>query len=929
MKNLLTMFLALCIITGAGSSLFAQETLGEEAIWSVMQIDPSAPNKIDLPNNWVPAEPISRFYDMGTGITVGPNIRPKPGTNTTQSETSIDVHPTNNQIVFCSANATNYPVTTLYGTGVYWSLDGGANWTGFDNPPFGTNSGDPASVIGTDGRFYENYITNSYGQGVATSTNNGVNWTAYTVAPNPGSVADKNHFMVDKKIGSPYENRAYCSWTDFGGTNNYRAVLRLSTNFGQTWSATSTNLSSALGGYLHQGVNIQTGPNGEVYVAFAVYIDGSVSTGEDGIGFVKSTDGGLTWSAPMYAYQATNFGIRGTLSSKSGIRVASFPSMAVDRTGGPRNGWIYMTWPQRNVAPAGSDPDIVLIRSTDGGATWSSPVRVNDDPLNNGKDQYYSWCTVDQATGQLMLVFYDSRGVPNNQAEVFMARSLDGGSTFENFKVSDQAHTPAPIPGLAGGYAGDYIGVAALDDVAYPYWADNRTGNYQGWTAVVNFGPPCPIDPPSNPNPPNGATNRPITGNSISWTNGTGATQIEVWFGQGSTLNQVYSGSPITSLSLAPYEPLTYNSVYSWKIVGKNDTCNVPGPTWSFTTMQDPNIVIDFNEPFNTFSCWTQIGPLGTTNWALSTTTNAGGSPPSELRLSWTPSFNGLSKLLSCTINSTASFINYVKLKHYCDWYADPAPFMGIGVSYDAGNTYTTLWQFQPVGGNVGPEDIEVSFTPSQNSYQLVLFCNGNSFNIDFWYVDDIIVYHIVPVELTSFTATSVNDQVELNWITSTETNNKGFEVERMSSGGIFEQIGFVAGFGTTAEPKSYSFVDTKLESGSYTYRLKQIDFDGTFTYSDEVNVDVEVPLVFALEQNYPNPFNPSTTIKYSIPEDGFVKLAVYNMLGEEVATIVNASQKAGRYEVNFDATGLSSGVYVYRIEAANYTASKKLMLMK
>jgi hypothetical protein len=146
---------------------------------------------------------------------------------------------------------------------------------------------------------------------------------------------------------------------------------------------------------------------------------------------------------------------------------------------------------------------------------------------------------------------------------------------------------------------------------------------------------------------------------------------------------------------------------------------------------------------------------------------------------------------------------------------------------------------------------------------------------------------------------------------------------------GVFEKIGYVAGFGTTTEPKAYSFTDSKLDAESYTYRLKQIDFDGTFKYSDEVNIDVTLPLEYALEQNYPNPFNPSTTIKYSVAEDGFVKLAIYNMLGEEVVTIVNSVQKAGRYEVNFNASGLSSGVYVYRIEAANYTSSKKLMLMK
>ncbi|MGB5287522.1 MAG: sialidase family protein, partial [Ignavibacteriaceae bacterium] len=508
------------------------------------------------------------------------------------------------------ANATNNPVTQLYGTGVYWTLDGSATWTGFNQPPFGSNSGDPVSVIGTDGRFYENYITNSLGQGVAVSTNSGVNWTTHVVAPNPGSLADKNHYMVDKKIGSPYENRSYCSWLDFGGPYDGEVVLRYSTNFGQTWTA-SINISGTLtplGSAFAQGTNVQTGPNGEVYVVYAIY-DANWTDGEDAMGFSKSTDGGVTWTHQRI-YQSVNFGIRGNLSSKNGIRVSSFPSMAVDRTGGSTNGNIYVCWPQRGTAPAGSDPDIVLIKSTDGGTTWTSPIRVNDDAMNNGKDQYYCWSTVDQATGQLMLIFYDSRDVPNNQADVYMARSFDGGNTFENFKVSDQPHTPSPIPGLAGGYAGDYIGVAALDDLAYPFWADNRTGNYQAWTAVVSFGPPCPVDPPSNPNPVNGATAVSINIPEISWTNGVGATQVEVWFGEAGSMTQVYNGTPITSWSIPG--PLSYNTMYNWRIVGKNDTCNVSGPIWAFTTELSPGII--FIEPFENLSCWTPIGPLGTTN---------------------------------------------------------------------------------------------------------------------------------------------------------------------------------------------------------------------------------------------------------------------------------------------------------------------------
>ena len=424
---------------------------------------------------------------------MGPNFRPFPGTNSTQSELSIDVHPLNGNIIFGSANATNWPFSTIYGTGVYWSTNGSNTWTGFNSPPFGTNSGDPVSVIGTNGYMYEGYITNSSGQGISVSTNGGTTWTSYTVAPNPGSLADKNHLTVDKKVGSPYENRVYDAWTDFGGVNDNNIVIKYSTNFGQTWSS-AVNVSSTLNAGSHnQGVNVQTGPNGEVYAVWAIY--DNWPGGEDAIGFAKSTNGGVSWTASRVYGALTpngnfNFGIRGYIKPTS-IRVSSFPSMAVDRN----NGNIYVTWTQKGVTPAGTDPDIVMIKSTNGGTTWSSPVRVNDDPLNNTKDQYYSWITVDQSTGHVHLIFYDNRETTNDSSGVYMSYSVDGGNSFNNYRVSDHNFRPKPISGLADGYQGDYIGVAALSTIVYPYWSDDRTGNYQGWMSVINFGTPDTIPP--------------------------------------------------------------------------------------------------------------------------------------------------------------------------------------------------------------------------------------------------------------------------------------------------------------------------------------------------------------------------------------------------------------------------------------------------
>jgi photosystem II stability/assembly factor-like uncharacterized protein len=187
----------------------------------------------------------------------------------------------------------------------------------------------------------------------------------------------------------------------------------------------------------------------------------------------------------------------------------------------------------------------------------------------------------------------------------------------------------------------------------------------------------------------------------------------------------------------------------------------------------------------------------------------------------------------------------------------------------------------------------------------------------------------IVPVELASFTASVSGNDVTLNWITATELNNLGFYVERQESEQWIE-VGFVEGYGTTTEPKDYVFVDKNVPAGTYYYRIKQVDFDGTAKYYEhEQEIEVAAPVSYDLSQNYPNPFNPVTKIKYSVPADGFVNIAVYNVLGEKVVEIVNSMQKAGRYEVTFDASNIASGMYLYRMEAGNFVSIKKMMILK
>lgn len=193
--------------------------------------------------------------------------------------------------------------------------------------------------------------------------------------------------------------------------------------------------------------------------------------------------------------------------------------------------------------------------------------------------------------------------------------------------------------------------------------------------------------------------------------------------------------------------------------------------------------------------------------------------------------------------------------------------------------------------------------------------------------------WSVLPVELTSFTVSTQKDEVFLAWNTATELNNYGFEIERSIlvplKENTFETIGFIAGNGNSNSPKEYSYRDENLAPGAYAYRLKQIDTDGTFTYSNEVKVEHLVPRNFVLTQNYPNPFNPSTRISFSIPEGGNVKLRVFDLLGTEVATLVNSELESGTHTVDFNAAGLASGTYFYKLESGGNALVKKMHLIK
>jgi hypothetical protein len=398
--------------------------------------------------------------------------------STSQSENSVFVNPNNYDNALNSNNSTTQPGggISLYGADYLYTFDASQTWGGSINGAGGSNSGDPVALINQDNRWFVGFINNASGQSIAYSDNEGATWTTRVVANSPGGFSgllDKNHMWVDNSMDSPYEGYLYNAWTAFGGSNDNDIEIVRSTDGGDTWSS-AINISQIIGAGSHsQGVNINSGPNGEVYAAFAIY--DNWPNGENAYALARSFDGGATYTTARII-ENTN-GVRNADLGKN-MRKNSFPSMAVDISTGSNRGNIYVVWANIGVpgVNSGNDVDIYMIRSEDDGVTWSEPIRVNQDPAGLGHKHYFAWITCDPVSGTLSVIFYDDRNVGGSQLEVFCANSYDGGDTWEDFKVSDVSFTPEPIPGLASGYFGDYLGINAHGGKVYPVWTDNRTG---------------------------------------------------------------------------------------------------------------------------------------------------------------------------------------------------------------------------------------------------------------------------------------------------------------------------------------------------------------------------------------------------------------------------------------------------------------------
>jgi hypothetical protein len=403
-------------------------------------------------------------------------------------EPSICINPKNINLLVAGSNTDQY----------YYSSNGGLNWT--EGVLTGTYTvwGDPCMSVDTAGNFYFFHLVNGTSfidrMGMHKSTNNGVSYSIQSYWQNTTpKQQDKEWVAVDWTHG-PRGNWMYVAWTQFDKYNRIppnandssRILFSRSTNGGLNWLDSTTILSQTSGTCVDndntmEGAVPAVGPNGEIYVGWA---GPKILNSQYGIFFTKSTDGGTTWLANnMYICNQRggwDYGINGI------YRANGLPITCCDVSNGPYRGNIYINYTD---SVSTTDHDVMLVKSTNGGLNWSVPIRVNNDPA--GKEQFFTWMTIDQTTGFLYFVFYDRRNYTDNlTTDVYLARSTDGGTTFTNILISSSPFVPT-----SNVFFGDYTNITAANGRVRPIWARLNSGQLSVLTAIIDY--PVAISDPA------------------------------------------------------------------------------------------------------------------------------------------------------------------------------------------------------------------------------------------------------------------------------------------------------------------------------------------------------------------------------------------------------------------------------------------------
>ena len=898
---------------------------------------------------------------IGTFL-VEPNFRVFPHT-ATQSEIDATAMRGNPNIIWCAWNSYG---PSFYGTGFASTTNGGLNWNG-NYQTFTPNSGDPACWVWPTGSTWAGWLGHSVIQGAGHSTNYGATWVFDMNFPGASSF-DKNLSCVDDVPGSPYLGRAYTVWTNFGGTYANRIVGSYSTNGGATWTTAAPVSPAPASGHHQQGCDVEVGPEGVVYVIWAHCTTNGQNSTEDNLGFAKSTDGGVTWAVAVNNVVDIN-GIR-TSNLFNGIRANGFPRLDIDKTGGPQNGWIYATLAEKTVAPATDVADVTLCRSTDGGTTWTH-TRVNQDTPGSGRYQYFPSVCVDP-TGGVNIFYYDQRNTTGYLTETYLSRSLDGGNTWTDVQVSDHNFTPAPIPGLAGGYQGDYITMTwGANNKLWPFWADNSSGTYQCWTSAINLGP--------------GIMHTPLTNTE----NLTGPYVVNcVITPAGSNIDPSK-----TRLLWSRNNPTITDSVLLTNSSGNNWTANIPGngspaqyryylktadmlgryataPSGAPGTLYSFLATADTVKPVITH---TPLEDVAKTNW------------PATVTATVTDNIGLDSVWVRWYKNNTSTGLKTFKLIHTTgNNYAAAFNSDTSQVAYNDSIFYRIIAQ-----DNSSSHNKDSTALYHFRIVAIVNACTGTGTVATGWpfytYYHDSRTQMLYTASeiITGGGAPGNITKIGFNVVSAQSQTMNGFNI-RMQHTSLTSITSWVTTGWSTVYTGTYTvpgtgwrYIDlqTPFPYNGTDNLLVEICFDNTsYTQNSTVysttmtnmnrhyhrdngtgcsetsvttttsrpnvcltinllvgnrTVQAMIPAVFSLEQNYPNPFNPSTSIKFNIPKQSNVKLVIYDVIGKEVATLVNEMKQPGSYEAVFNGDNFASGVYFYRLEAGNFTDVKKMVLIK
>ncbi|HMQ98286.1 MAG TPA: T9SS type A sorting domain-containing protein [Ignavibacteria bacterium] len=776
----------------------------------------------------------TRVVNTGEELLVlPPNVRPFPHT-ATQSEVDATTMKGNGSVMFASWNSYG---PSFWGTGFCFSNNGGTSWSG-NFQMYTPNSGDPGAIIWPTGSTWAGRLGLSCIQGFGHSTNNGTSWVFDMNFPGASSF-DKNFSAVDDVSGSPFFGRAYTVWTNFGGTYVNRIVGSYSTDGGATWSAAQPVSPVPASGHHQQGCDVRVGPGGVVYVVWAHCTTNGQNSTEDHLGYAKSTDGGVTWPTATNTAVDVN-GIRAS-NLFNGIRASGFPRLAIDMTGGARNGWLYAVLSEKTIAPATDVSDVTICISSNGGTSWTHS-KVNQD--NSGRYNYMPAICV-TPDGGVNVSYYDQRNTSGFVTEFWMSRSLNGGSTWTDVAVSDHTFTPAPIPGLAGGYQGDYTGCtfSSGSGKIFPFWADNSSGIYQVWTVGITYGPPPANDVVVGPFlsfPSSFTVNQARTIRGKVTNGGTnGQTNLPVRFSVNGTIQTT---NTIASLPSGAVD----SSSFTW----------TPTVVGNYTLKIFSGAATDENRSNDTITQVVTVQPAGLVNSQTQICRN--------------------NVNLVIPDNSTVKDSIVVNI-------ANAFNVVDVNVRID---TLNHTW------------DSDLSFTLSRGAAS----CN---------------IISAVGGSGDNFRNTVLNDSAT----TPIASGTAPFTGTYIPSSPLSSLNGV---------PVNGSWVLTITDNATGdTGLLKAWCIQVTYQALVGGIQTIEIPNYFSLAQNYPNPFNPTTSIKYSVPTAVNVSLKVYDLLGKEVATLVNEMKQPGFHTADFNASNLASGIYFYRIDAGEFTSVKKMMLVK